>query len=338
MGAAMGQRKWLAALGAAFLLASCGAGSLDPWVYQTSTDPLTDAAVHTATIAVQEESGAFKLEVTMRCSLLSDGATFDTALTFFRADDEPAPLRVTGFGMASVATIQMRLDDAAPQQLIASSLEFNNQVKLLMDTTGVETFPTVQRIVISPALENGNPVFIFDISSANPRRVLEACASLFPNTAPPETTQAAPATGAAIPAASLRTWIAAFRGGGSAEQITSGLQSTGMVSGEAWQQDYTSIYVARQPRVLFGHQVLALQTEEDGANDIGCCRRPRVSLFLRPGGDAQALEAFASENSCRVKPADFEHDYLRAAYEQAGAEMDNAAGEATLLECELRPE
>ncbi len=337
----------------ATLLIACGSGALgSAWQYGERTDPLTDAVVYSASTVVAADAGGFKMEVAMNCAVLDGASTFETVLTFFMPDDEPAPLRVTGFGPMGVAGIQMRLDDAPPQQLFASNLAFNNQARLLITTTGVDQLPTVQRVVISPNLDNGNPVFVFDISDANARRVLQQCASQFPDLQPaatpvPEEAQNSAPSPAPLPAggyagvgatldpATVQAWITEMRSSGGGEQAVAALRENQSIGAQPWRQDYTSIYVFRQPTVFLNHQVFAVEIEGSGVNDIGCCRRPHMGLFLRPGGDVNQLKAFASRNSCEARAAEYTQDNLIAAYRDAGMPASDIRGEAILLDCPL---
>lgn len=281
------------------LIASCGSGEpiapLSDWGFETKTDPLTDATVFAASTAVFDENRTFRLEVVMNCSVLNGNATFETTLTTFNTEDEPAPLRLSGFG---AATAQLRIGDEPARQLMATGLEYNNQMRLLTETSNIGELPLAQRIVFNPALQNGDPVFVIDLSDANARRVLQECASAFPDALPPVAQAAGePGTGQPIEANSVSGWVSAFRANGDETRALSDLAGA---IGEPQQADYTHTYVLQQKRVFLGHQVLALEVESDGVNDIGCCRRPRIALQLRRGGDAAALTAYATQNACEI--------------------------------------
>ena len=176
-------------------------GPDSPWTIQTTTDPMTDAAVSQAT--ARFEGNQFDFEVVARCSSTGDIGYIATS---FNKDGEPAEMRVTAIAPSVWGQVagsqaytaprvtpgrltidfQMRADDNEPLSRSNSNPEFNNQIRLNSgavqplpaDGSGgdsAEQMAAASKIVLRLFMPSGEETINWSQNDASFRRVLQPC-------------------------------------------------------------------------------------------------------------------------------------------------------------------
>lgn len=98
------------------------------------------------------------------------------------------------------------------------------------------------------------------------------------------------------------------------------------------EQDYNAWSHPRKPLRFLGHGVAVVIAEDMRAGFIGCCVDEGVTLFLRKDGDLPALQRFAQEHRCSLKPAS--EDYFFEIASDPRRPWD--AGDLLSLSCHYR--
>lgn len=181
---------------AVFLLAACGPANLPgapaAWTGQTSVDPLTDAAVTTATTQIWDPTGSFLAEVTLTCTASNDRTEFVAAAVFFDNQNAGAPLLVyAGGGPQNVAILRVSDLEAVNIGRGNLSANYSNQLFVLNGSTDAENtgdlvrysttshLPESDRLLLKPTLTTGEPVFTINLSGTPVREVFASCAPVF---------------------------------------------------------------------------------------------------------------------------------------------------------------
>lgn len=179
-----------------FLSAACGPANLPgasgAWTGQTSVDPLTDAAVTTATTQIWDPAGSFLAEVTLTCTASNDRTEFVAAAVFFDNQNAGAPLLVyAGGGPQNVAILRVGDLEAVNLGRGNLSANYSNQLFVLNGSTDVENtgdllrysttshLPDADRLLLKPTLATGEPVFTINLRGTPVREVFANCAPVF---------------------------------------------------------------------------------------------------------------------------------------------------------------
>jgi len=181
---------------AMFLLAACGPanvpGASGAWTGQTSVDPLTDAAVTSATTQIWDPTGGFLAEVTLTCTAANDRTEFIAAAVFFDNQNAGAPLLVyAGGGPQNLAILRVGDLEAVNIGRGHLSANYSNQLFVLNGSTDAENtgdllrysttshLPDADRLLLKPTLTTGEPVFTINLSGTPVREVFASCAPVF---------------------------------------------------------------------------------------------------------------------------------------------------------------
>jgi hypothetical protein len=117
------------------------------------------------------------------------------------------------------------------------------------------------------------------------------------------------------------------------DSVFAPLREAGLV-GESFdgEADYRAWSRPRKPLRFLGHSVAVVIAEDMRAGFIGCCVDEGVTLYLRKDGDPAALQQFAQDMGCNLKPASEDFSFERVS--DARRPLD--AADLLALNCHVR--
>ena len=180
---------------------SAGSGSTDaasvaigsdsgPWTIESTTDPMTDAAVKSAKATF--EGSQFNIEVAVSCA--TSGALSYTAASFDKAG-KPVEMRSSASQYGARIPFQVRADDGKPISQFSPNPQYNNQIVLewvpgssrFDFLTDAGTLASAQRVILRLFMLSGEETVTLPQDSAGFRGVVDSCLQQQPSPTPSAT-------------------------------------------------------------------------------------------------------------------------------------------------------